>query len=294
MAEPALADALENAIGHYMTAVAEKLLAEGTPVSSVSAWGRYDDDEDREKHHNDVEGNVNLNESFVRRILPDAEAGLHWSGTSGWCLWVMPKGRVGTGDSFYDGARWLGAGLIPEPDRVAAFLSSWQLDPHAAGSSDRPFYRQPLQDLPGLCERLRVYRRVDYGNPSYELRFDNARCGAYYDRTVQALTSRDDDIVNVPLRRSELKALLHLLEFADGSSHKPVRLFAHYLAGDIAQRRGEPGSVNEHHRALAYAIEAKERKEQAERRQQKDDDGGRREPGRDPGRTATLDTAARA
>ncbi|MFE4873848.1 hypothetical protein [Streptomyces sp. NPDC056682] len=167
----------------------------------------------------------------------------------------------------------VGVALIPEPDRVAAFLSSLQLDPHVAGSGDRPFYRQPLQDLPDLCERLRVYRRVDYGNPSYELRFDNSRCGAYYARTAQALTSGDDDIVNVPVRRGELEALLHLLEFAEGSSHQPVRLFADYLAGDIAQRRGEPGNVNEHRRALAYAIEAKERKEQAERRQQKDDDG---------------------
>ncbi|MFF4138128.1 hypothetical protein ACFY1B_43145 [Streptomyces mirabilis] len=254
-----------------MTAVAEKLLSEGTPVSSVTAFGRYDDEE-QGTHHDDVEGGIRLNESFTRRFLPDAETGLHWSATSGWCLWVIPRGPAGTGGTFYDGARWLGAGLIPEPDRVASFLSSLQLDPHAAGSSDRPFYRQPLHDLPGLCERLRVYRRVEYGNPSYELRFDNARCGAYYDRTVQALTSGDEDIVNVPVRRSELEALLHLLEFAEGSSHKPVRLFADYLAGDIAQRRGEPGSVNEHRRALAYAIEAKERKERAERRQQ-DDDG---------------------
>ncbi|MFE1198441.1 hypothetical protein ACFW6E_37815 [Streptomyces olivaceoviridis] len=156
---------------------------------------------------------------------------------------------------------------------MAAFLSSLQLDPHAAGSGDRPFYRQPLQDLPGLCERLQAHRRLYYGNPSYELRFNEARCGSYYDRTIQALTSGDDSIVNVPVRRGELEALLHLLEFAEGSSHKPVRLFADYMAGDIAQRRGEPDGVNEHRRALAYAIEAKERKEQAERRQQKDDDG---------------------
>ncbi|OMI35586.1 hypothetical protein SPAR_30491 [Streptomyces sparsogenes DSM 40356] len=73
------------------------------------------------------------------------------------------------------------------------------------------------------------------------------------------------------MRRSELEALLHLLEFAEGSSHKPVRLFADYLAGDIAQRRGEPGSVNEHRRALAYAIKTKERTERAERRQQECD-----------------------
>ncbi|MGW6247897.1 hypothetical protein [Streptomyces roseolus] len=273
MAEPPLASALKNAIGHYATAVAEKLLAEGTPVSSVTAWGRYDDDEDRERHHNDVEGSINLNESFVRRFLPDAEAGLHWSGTSGWCLWILPKGGAGASGSFYDGARWLGAGLIPEPDRVAAFLSAVQLDPYSAGSADRPFYRQPLEDLSGLCERLQVHRRLYYSNPSYEVRFDNARCGAYYDRTARALTSGADDIVNVPVRRSELEALLHLLEFAEGSSSKPVRLFADYLAGDIAQRRGEGGSVNVHRRALMYAIEAKERKEQAERRQQKNDDG---------------------
>ncbi|MEU1091461.1 hypothetical protein ACFYPN_31985 [Streptomyces sp. NPDC005576] len=270
MAETALADALNNAIGHYMTAVAEKMLAEGTPVSAVNAWGRYDDDEDREKYRNDVEGSVHLNDSFVRRFLPDAEAGLHWSGTSGWCLWILPKGASG---SFYDGARWLGAGLIPEPDRVAAFLSSLQLDPHTAGSADRPFYRHPLEDLPDLCERLRVHRRVEYSNPSYELRFNDARCGAYYDRTAQALTSGADDMVNVPVRRGELEALLHLLEFAEGSSHKPVRLLADYLAEDIAKRRGEGGSINEHRRALAYALEAKERREQAQRRQQKDDDG---------------------
>lgn len=32
-----------------------------------------------------------------------------------------------------------------------------------------------------------------------------------YDRTVKALTAGDEDIVNVPVRRSELEALLHLL-----------------------------------------------------------------------------------
>ncbi|MCR8945124.1 DUF6292 family protein [Streptomyces sp. OUCMDZ-4982] len=272
MAETALAGALKNAIGHYMTAVAEKLLSEGTPVSSVSASGRYDDDEGREKFHDDVEGGVNFNESFVRRLLPDAEVGLHWSGTSGWCLWIMLKGRAGVSGSFYDGARWLGAGLIPEPDRVAAFLSAVQLDPHSAGSGDRPFYRQPLQGLPDLCKRLQVHKRFYYGNPSYDLRFDNARCGAYYDRAAEALTSGDDDVVTVPVRRSELAALLHLLEFAEGSSHKSVRLFADYLAGDIAQRRGELGSVHAHQRALTYAFEAKERKEKAERRRQKNDD----------------------
>lgn len=217
-----------------------------------------------------MEGSIQLNESFTRRFLPDAETGLHWSATSGWCLWIIPRGPAGTSGSFYDGARWLGAGLIPEPDRVASFLSSLQLDPHAAGSSDRPFYRQPLQDLPGLCEQLRVYRRVEYCNRSYELCFDNARCEAYYDRTVESLTYGDDDIVNVSMRRSELEALLHLLEFAEGSSHNPVRLFADYLAGDIAQRRDEPGSVNEHRQALVYAIEAKERQQRAERQQQDD------------------------
>lgn len=56
-----------------------------------------------------------------------------------------------------------------------------------------------------------------------------------------------------------------------------MRLFADYLAGDITQRRSEPGSVNQHRRALAYAIEAKERKERAERRQQ-DDDGKQESP----------------
>ncbi|MFF3177977.1 hypothetical protein ACFVQ0_35760 [Streptomyces sp. NPDC057900] len=271
MAETALVAALQNVIGHYMTAVAEKLLAEGTPVSSISTFARYDDEE-QGKYHDDVEGGILLNGSFTRRWLPNAETGLHWSATSGWCLWTILKDSAGGGGAFYDGARWLGAGLIPDPERVAAFLSSVQLDPQAAGSSDRPFYRQPLQDLPGLCDRLRTYQRIEYGNPSYELRFEDARCGAYYDRMVRALTSGDDGIVNVPVRRSELEALLHLLEFAEGSSYKPVRLFADRLAGDIARRVSEPGSVNEHREALAYAREAKERREQAKRQQKNHDE----------------------
>ncbi|WP_328541072.1 hypothetical protein [Streptomyces sp. NBC_00344] len=49
-----LKEDLESAIGHYVTAVAEKLLTEGLPVTSVHAYGAYDDA--TQKDPDDVEG----------------------------------------------------------------------------------------------------------------------------------------------------------------------------------------------------------------------------------------------
>ncbi|MGW2416894.1 DUF6292 family protein [Streptomyces tubercidicus] len=263
-----LADALERAIGYYMASVADKLLAEGLPVSSISAYGRYDD-EDQKRHRDDVEGTIRLNDSFMERVLPDAESGLAWSGTSGWCLWTLPRKSLG---GVYDGARWLGAGLLPSPDQVASFVSSIQLDVHNSGSSDRPFYRDLGQGLTELHNRLREFTPVgDAFHPRYEYVFDKARDTAYYDRMVNALASGDDEIVNVPMRKGELTALAHLLEFAEGSSHMPVRIIADRLSKDVAQRSSGDAGVRDQQRARLYAYDVISRREEARLRKE---DGG--------------------
>lgn len=249
--------AFEKAIGHYMAVVAEKLLADGVPVSSVSSYGHYDDDEkDQVKSREDVEGTIYFNDSFVRRFLPTGEAGLHWSGTSGWGLWILPSPTHG--GPFYDGARWLGAGLLPDAGRVAEFVSTLQLDIHNAGSSDRPFYRQVREDLPGLLDRLLPFQHsADDWAHRYRYRFEVAQQLAYKCRVVGALTAGNDEIVQIALRRGDLQAVLHLLEFAEGHAGRPLGRLAEHLSADLAQS-GEGRSVGPTGQALTYARELEE------------------------------------
>ncbi|WP_405691357.1 hypothetical protein [Streptomyces sp. NBC_00057] len=73
-------------------------------------------------------------------------------------------------------------------------------------------------------------------------------------------------MVNLPMRRSELNALAHLLEFAEGGSHLPVRLIAARLGNDITQRSSNPAGLPQQQQARSYAYEAAARREEARRR----------------------------
>lgn len=74
--------------------------------------------------------------------------GLHWAGTSGWCLYTADKE-----DRYLSGVRWPGAGLLPEPRLVAAFVDAFRLGPAGAGS-EQPYYRQEGQAFPMLLDSL--------------------------------------------------------------------------------------------------------------------------------------------
>lgn len=219
---PRLSDELTRCAGHYAAAVAELLLEQGLPVILISSCGPYDDPEEP---YSDVQAGVSFTQSFQDRY--GGSAGLQWEGDSGWCFY-----RVTDQLDYLEGARWLGAGLLPEPRRVAAFLDLVRLDPDEAGSTERPYYRTAGHGLPDLLERLRPHTLKTFAhNP--RARFGFARTNAYVERVTAALTEPDSSpAVQVPLQRGELTALLHLLEYSEDLRNP----YARRLAADITAR----------------------------------------------------------
>lgn len=249
-------DDLEAAIGHYMVAVANKLLGEGLPVASISSYGAYDD-AGQDAFGGDVEGSVEFASAFRRRLFGDSrDAGLLWCGVSGWCFFCIPEE---SGQTLLQSARWMGGGLMPDPGRVAAFLSEVQLDADDAGSDERPFYRAPHRAPGALLQRLAVFDVDDETAESwdYESRFACLRNDAYQRRVVNALTADKQDVVEVALHSGELRALTELLEYVEGAAPRDdARELARRLSSDLSSRaRDGRGSLHEHREAYTYACE---------------------------------------
>ncbi|MEV7002964.1 DUF6292 family protein [Streptomyces sp. NPDC093982] len=259
-----LTRSLQNAVGHYVTAVAERLLEEGVPVTSMHAFGAYDDPGQGDT--DDVEGGIDFGAAFQQSILPGGEAGLHWTGPSGWCLFVLPGG---TGD-LYAGARWLGAGLLPSPERVAEFMFAAQLDARHVGSDERPFYRTPRRNLPHLLERLQAFGDKRY---SYEHRFRTVLGRSYRDRIISALRSDDGPIIDLPIRRGELEAIQSFLGYAEATSSGypgPADIAVH-LTADLNQRLGHGHSSAQEHRQAAAHARAEHQRMESRRRKKQDE-----------------------
>jgi len=249
---------LEVAIGDYMAVVAGKLLEDGLPVTGVRGYGIYDDDLDGSE-----EGSINFGLAFQAGLLPGGEAGLEWTGTSGW-FFALTKGQA----DLHEGARWLGAGLVPSPERVAAFVSSMLLDPVNTGSSERPFYRPAEQDPEELLERLAPFAlEKPYRTFGYNHFFRALQGRAYRDRVLTALSTPDDAILDLPIRRSELQALLHLIDYAEVAGAGPgVGDLVGPFAADLTQRIGHGhDSARHHRRAVTHAHEARAAEERFRR-----------------------------
>ncbi|WP_445270365.1 DUF6292 family protein [Streptomyces sp. DSM 41634] len=246
---PKLAVELSRHAGHYAAAVAEVLLKEGLPVSGISSCGPYDDPEEP---YSDVQASIDFTKSFQDQYGGDC--GLHWAGSSGWCFY-----RVTDEAQYLKGARWLGAGLVPEPRRVASFVDTIRLDPDVAGSVEQPYYRQDGQGFPELMARLRPYVPVRHAySPSG--RVDSARKDAYSERVVAALNHPASTApVRVPLRQGELVALLHLLEYSETHQNP----FGRLLAADIRARIGDrAGGAELHESALEEAVRRQRARDQ--------------------------------
>ncbi|WP_405696964.1 hypothetical protein [Streptomyces sp. NBC_01185] len=246
---------LEDAIGHYMVAVAAKLLDEGLPVAGISAFGAYDDPGQAE-FDGDVEGSVEFTQAFQQSLSgQDGGAGLLWCGVSGWCLFRTPQG---SGQVLMDSARWMGAGLLPTPARVAAFLSTARLDPSTAGSDERPFYRAPRSGPTALLDRL---HGLDDGEDAaeerfFERRFASVRTDAYQRRVLDALTAPKQGIVDVALHTGEVESLVRFLEYVEGAApNRQARELARRLGSDLSLRaRDGRESHHEHRAAFDYAV----------------------------------------
>lgn len=111
-----------------------------TGIHSCGPW------RDADGEFLDVEASISFTAGFQEQH-GGGDCGLYWVGTSGWCFY-----DVTNQEEYLSGARWLGAGLLPEPRRVAAFVDSFRLDPAEAGSSEQPYYRREGQDFPALLE----------------------------------------------------------------------------------------------------------------------------------------------
>ncbi|KFG10876.1 hypothetical protein IQ61_00125 [Streptomyces scabiei] len=247
--EPVPSGDLTQAIGHYMTAVAVALLGEGVPVTGVRGSGRVrvlDDD-----FETDVDGDVSFNAIFERSLSSDAEnVYLHWSGTSGWCLLPLKDDDA----AYYDHARWIGAGLVPSVDRVVSFVSTARLSPAEAGSSERPFYRQPGGDLTGLHQRLAAFvpdPKSLNGRRTYDVYFTDLHHRVYAARVYSALNSPDDTEIPVALRPGEIEALRHILEFTQKRAAGLFGTYVSRLTEDLDNRRQFAATPS--HRAMDTA-----------------------------------------
>jgi hypothetical protein len=262
--DPQLEDQLASAIGHYVTFVAEQLLKEGLPVTGVHAYA--DHEEISHPETDDVEGGISFSRAFQFEFFPGGEVILHWTGTSGWCLCSFPPKDKG---GFYDNARWLGAGLLPSPERVAAFVSTVRLDPANADSGERPFYRRPREDFPALLKRLAAFtpRDEQYRRRGHDHRFRSIQGLAYRGRVIDALVSTDDTIVDLPIRRSELRALIHLIDYAEAAGAPyGVEDFVTPFRADLTQRiGGSHDSVRKHRQAITHAHTVRQRMEEQRR-----------------------------
>lgn len=246
---------------HYVTAVAEQLLAESVPVSGVHACGPY---AEPGQTFIDVEGGI----TFTDRLddqLGGNDCGLHWCGASGWCFY----NNHGAYSDFLTGARWSGDGLVPEPRRVAAFFSLVRLSPAEAGSTERPYYRQEGRDFPELLKRLAPHV-PPVESPSHlpGPRFTQAQAAAYQRRVLASLAAQGPDpVIDLPVRASEAEALSHLLEYIEAvSSPLGPGTVAARLAQDLRDRRaGGYESVYRHHAAVDHAVELQERLDRASR-----------------------------
>ncbi len=212
-----------------------------TGIQSCGPW------RDADGEYLDVEATISFTQAFQDRH-GGGDCGLHWAGTSGWCLYTADRQ-----DRYLSGSRWPGAGLLPEPRLVADFVDAFCLDPAGSGGGEQPSYRREGQDFALLLDALAPYLPAQpclFEDP--QIRFADLHRRAYDHRVRRALVSpASTSLTHVYLRQGELAALLHLLEYAE-SSHPSA--LTRLLAADLGARAGRPPEAAEtHKRALKEA-----------------------------------------
>ena len=150
-------DVLTAAARPYLVAVLSQLADEKIPATG---YGFVDGERlTADRAEAEAEGWIDIpTEEAVRHYGPDmAELGVYWDSLSGWH--VYGEYRTDPGKPFVDVKRWMGAGLVPEPERVAGFIATVLVDYTMTGSAERPFYRGQGEAVPVLAERLKHYQR---------------------------------------------------------------------------------------------------------------------------------------
>ncbi|MFG2894988.1 hypothetical protein [Streptomyces sp. NPDC048248] len=216
--------AIHRRVGHYMASVAELLLRDGYPVAYVGSCPPEELDDSPE---NDGAGYIDFAPVVITQTngAPDGarELFFDWDTSSGWRLVLETSARASSL------TRWMGAGLTPAPERVAAFFLSALLDLHSAGSDERPFYRQAGHDIDGLAQRLSQFDR----NTSFKERFRSAQ-NRTAERQFTGAVLAEDTVITLPLRTGELTALQRLSDFLDMNAE--LRSMTTMLIADLKAR----------------------------------------------------------
>ncbi|MEY9840655.1 DUF6292 family protein [Streptacidiphilus sp. EB103A] len=238
---------LEERLGHYARAVARRLLDLEIPVVDVIAEPS-DDDIDHA-----FEAVIEFSEPFQRLLVPAGACGLLWTSTSGWALFHVEDLDS---DDLLPGARWLGAGIVPAPGKVASFLQAAQLGLQEHGSLERPYYRNDntAEDLRDLEQRLSPYPEpCDDGTPWPDL-FQQDLLDTYQGKAFTALlTDGPDPVLQIALRASEVTALKAYLQLACAQNSPVTAPGLHALTYDLHARIRHPGNGLEHRLARQAA-----------------------------------------
>ncbi|WP_406375728.1 hypothetical protein OG788_39310 [Streptomyces sp. NBC_00647] len=144
-----------------------------TGIQSCGPW------HDADGEYLDVEAGISFTQSFQDRH-GGGDCGLHWAGTSGWCLYTA-DGQ----DRYLSGGP--GPVCFPSPEFVAGFVDAFRLDPAGSGSGAQPSYRREGQDF-ALASYLPAQPCL-FEDP--QTRFADVHRRAYDGRVQQALISCD-------------------------------------------------------------------------------------------------------
>jgi hypothetical protein len=231
-------------VGHYVTAVALDLLERGVPVHQVTATGpaTFTLDEEAPEEFRDASGGIAFNRAYATALKgPDCR--LEWTADSGWMLhpnFDIEEPEDGGEPDCYVDVRWLAGGLTPPPEHVTQFLMSAHENWDGTGSAIRPSYRHPTDGYGHLLEQLTAYLpgpepRLHFED--WQARFADAQDDAYFWRAIDELTvDGPDPVLDVPLRNSEARALLRLLDLLQAKATLRTTDLVAAVAADVAAR----------------------------------------------------------
>lgn len=244
-------------LGHYVTAVALALLEHDVPVHEVTAVApatvSFSDEEPEE--FRDASGSIAFSRAYAI-ALRGRDCRLDWSASSGWLLhphFDLEEPEDGGEPDCYVDVRWLADGLTPPPERVMHFLLAAGDDWSSAGSVVRPYYRQRTDGYGYLIEQLVAYQpdpnpRLHFED--WQARFNYAQDCAYFWRTVDDLAADGPDpVFDIPMRRSEARALLRLLDLLQAHTTLRTTDLAAAAAADLAARIDATREAAETHRS---------------------------------------------
>jgi hypothetical protein len=237
----------KSRIGHYAQAVARELLDLGVPVFDVSV---YTELEGAGSPHA-FEVVIDFEESFQHRVAPGRSCCLVWNSACGWALSEEDTAAPG---GARDWDHWLGAGVLPPPQRVAVFVQAAQLGLEEVGSLERPVYRgdETSEDLKDLTQRLRPYAGDE--ETSWQDLFHRHLFETWQGRAFDALlTTGPDPVQHIALRASEATALLSYLALARVQLAPEAAPALRALAEDLQARLNNPGGAADHRAARGVA-----------------------------------------